>query len=102
MVFFAMFLALIWGILWAVFLQEHSLGRFLAIRRTWITVVVGIGGDLLIGLLVLEMRSWMLITAVIVFSSVGIIARSLYNELGDERGILDELKKGSGEQEIGQ
>lgn len=39
-------LAVIWGGIWAVTLQYVPLGRFLAARRTWLTVVVGVGGDL--------------------------------------------------------
>jgi len=42
--------ALCWGILLAVFLQFSRMGRFLAVERTWITVVVGVGVDLLIGI----------------------------------------------------
>lgn len=92
MIFFAMFLALIWGSIWAAFLQVHPLGRFLAVKRTWITVVIGVGGDLLIALLVVELKPWLMMLAIIALSSVGIIFRSLHNELSEEWGILNELK----------
>ena len=70
------FLALLWGGLWALFLQYHRMGHFLVAERTWITVVVGVGVDLLIAF----GGDWWTCAAVIVFSSIGIIARSLINE----------------------
>lgn len=69
-------LALLWGIGWALMLQYHRLGRFLAAERTWITVVVGVGVDLLIGI----NADWFTICGIVVLSSLGIIARSLINE----------------------
>lgn len=72
--------ALVWGILWAVFLQYHRLGRFLVAERTWITVVIGVGVDLLLGI----GATWWALWLVVVFSSVGIIARSLLNEHAQE------------------
>lgn len=68
--------ALLWGIGWAALLQFTRLGRFLAQERTWITVVIGVGVDLLIGL----GAAWWHIWLIVVFSAFGIIARSLINE----------------------
>jgi hypothetical protein len=68
--------ALLWGIGWAVVLQFTRLGQFLVKERTWITVVVGVGVDLLLGL----GAAWWHIWLIVVFSSLGIIARSLINE----------------------
>jgi len=99
MVFFAMFLGLIWGILWAIFLQRHPMGQFLAVKRTWVTVVIGVGVDLLICLLVLDLAAWLLVLAIIGFSSLGIITRSLHNERVEIWGILDEFTKAGSEQE---
>jgi len=39
-------LALVWGGIWAAFLQWTRPGWFLANKRTWLTVVVGVGVDL--------------------------------------------------------
>lgn len=68
--------ALLWGIGWALVLQFNRLGQFLAQERTWITVVVGVGIDLLIGL----GAAWWHIWLIVGFSAIGIIARSLINE----------------------
>jgi len=77
-------LALIWGAIWALFLQMHPWGQWLAIKRTWITVAVGIGVDLALLLLVLDIHTWSTVTAIVAASSIGIIARSLYNEHADD------------------
>ena len=76
----AVLLAALWGALWALFLQAHPWGRWMAIKRTWLTVVVGVGVDLIILILVLDWQTWATVAAVIAASSLGIIVRSLYNE----------------------
>lgn len=80
----ALLLALMWGVGWALFLQFHPHGQYLAVRRTWITVVIGVGVDLLIALLVLDAAAWLRVFGVIVASSIGVIGRSLINEHKDE------------------
>jgi len=69
-------LALFWGFVWAVALQYSKLGSWLAERRTWLTVVVGVGVDLLIA----YRADYFTILAIIAFSSFGLIFRSLWNE----------------------
>lgn len=76
----ALFFAAIWGGLWALFLQWHPWGRWLALKRTWLAVVIGVGVDLAILLLILDPQTWTSVAAVIAASSIGIIVRSLYNE----------------------
>lgn len=68
--------ALVWGILFAVFLQYNRMGQFIADKRTWIAVVLGVGGDLLIG----AWAAWWELWLIVALSSVGIVARSLINE----------------------
>lgn len=77
---FFLILAFFWGVVWALFLQFNHLGQFLSRRRTWLTVVVGIGIDLIIMLPMLPHQMWEQVVAVVACSSVGIITRSLYNE----------------------
>lgn len=84
--FFAVSLGGLWGILWAICLQWTDWGRWLAVRRTWITVVIGVGVDGFICLLVLPFDLWLQAAAVVVASSLAIIARSLINELRDDIG----------------
>lgn len=91
---FAYLLAAIWGVSWALLLQLTTFGRFLARRRTWLTVVVGVGGDLLILLLLLDMQGWLKVATVITLSSLGVIGRSLYNELREDLEALAASRAG--------
>ena len=89
MLWLGVVLAVIWGVLWAMFLQWTTLGRFLALKRTWVTVVIGVGVDLLIVLLVVDFETWGRILAIVVASSVGIIARSLWNEASELKEMVN-------------
>lgn len=83
---FRVLLAFLWGVGWAVFIQFNRYGKFLAKERTWITVVVGVGVDLLISYPFLGSYSdWYTTALVISFSSIGIIVRSLHNEQEQDR-----------------
>lgn len=74
-------LGILWGILWATYLQFNRYGQFLVEKRTWVTVVVGIGVDLIISYPWIGGKGdWFTVTAVISASSIGIISRSLINE----------------------
>jgi len=88
----ALLLALIWGVLWALFLQCVPLGQFLARRRTWITVVVGVGVDLAIALMVVPFKAWWPVALVVGLSSPGIIVRSLVNEHHETLEELDAIQ----------
>lgn len=82
--FVAGLLAFSWGAAWAACLQFTTWGRWLAFRRTWLTVVIGVGVDIFIMLIALPIRFVTLAALIISISSVGIIGRSLYNELNDD------------------
>lgn len=73
-------LALTWGFAWAAVLHFTRWGRWLAVRRTWITVVIGVGVNLLILWGVLERRQWWQVAEVMGFSAIGIILRSILQE----------------------
>ena len=80
--------ALIWGVVWALTLQYSQIGKFLAVKRTWITVVIGVGVDLLIVLIAIPKKMWARVEMIVAASSVGIIARSLINEWVEMREML--------------
>lgn len=81
----ALVLGAVWGGIWAAILQWTQWGQWMALKRTWITVVIGVGIDGLICLLVLPVDLWWRAALVVAASSVAIIARSLYNELNEDR-----------------
>ena len=72
--------AFIWGVIWAACLQFTNWGRWLALHRTWLTVVIGVGMDLVILFFALPRAEWLIVFWVFALSSVGIILRSLVNE----------------------
>lgn len=85
-------LALVWGLIWAALLQFTQLGRFLAARRTWLTVVIGVGVDLALLRGLLSLRDWLRVVGIIALSSIGIIGRSLVNEARDHREFLTTVR----------
>jgi uncharacterized membrane protein len=81
------FLALLWGAVWAFCLTYFQWGRWLALHRTWITVVVGVGMDLAILYFAIPIDAWWIVFGVFALSSVGIIARSLIHEFRDDNDL---------------
>jgi hypothetical protein len=84
----AVIVAALWGAMWAAFIQFNYHGHFLAARLTWLSVVIGIGVDLLILALVIPLDAIIAVVAVIGASSLPVIARSLFNESSDWRLLL--------------
>lgn len=87
-VLLALILAFIWGGIWAGFLQFTLWGQFLARKRTWFTVVTGIGVDLIIAWLVVPAEYWCVFTGIIVCSGILIVVRSLVNEWDEWKELL--------------
>jgi hypothetical protein len=85
MLFPAVLLALIWGVAWAVVLWLTTWGRFLRLRRTWLTVVAGVGVDLMIMGLVLDLRAWLMVWGIVAASAVGIVGFCLADEYREHR-----------------
>ena len=88
----ALVLAAVWGFAWAWLLNTEP-GLWLARRRTWITVVIGVGVDLLILPLVLGLMEWLFVAAIIAASSIGIVIRSWNHEHHDEEAGWRALEK---------
>ncbi len=79
----ATYLAAIFGVTYALFIQRTAIGTTIARRTTWASVVIGVGVDLLIARPLVPRNAWLAITHIVVASSIGIIARSLINEWRD-------------------
>jgi len=89
---FCYLLAIFWGFFWAFVLQTTAFGRWLVIKRTWLTVVIGVGVDGLLLLPVVPFAAWLKMLAVVSLSAVGIIARSLVNELTEDVNVIRAAK----------
>ena len=84
--------AFFWGCFWAYFLQFTQVGVFLAEKRTWLTVVIGVGFDLLLVGFLMPQKYWLRLNGIIILSSLGIISRSLYNELKETEEFINLIK----------
>lgn len=84
-------LGALWGLIWALALQTRP-GRFIASRHTWLAVVIGVGGDLLVLLVALSLETWLAVSLVVAVSSAPIILRSLYNEWQDHIDLMGVLR----------
>lgn len=76
-------IAVVWGFAWAACLTFTDWGRWLAVRRTWLTVVIGMGANMLILWRVLDRRAWWLVAEILGLSAIGIVFRSLVQEYRD-------------------
>lgn len=92
MTLLALSLAVVWGGVWAAFLQFTQMGRFLAVQRTWITVVVGVGGDLALMALCVPFEVWLRVAGIVALSGMGIITRSLINEWSEMQELGTALR----------
>jgi len=97
MVLLALFLALMWGIAYALALEKFEFLRWLVDKRTWITVVIGIGVDLALMLLIVPFEFWWPGAAVIGLSAIGIIGRSIYLERMEWQELMLTIRGGYGE-----
>ncbi len=69
----ACLLALLWGVGWAWALWETGWGRFIRLKRTWLSVVVGVGVDLLLMGLVVELRVWVWLVGIVGLSPCDLV-----------------------------
>lgn len=87
-------LAFFWGIFLALFLQFSELGQFLATKQTWISVLIGVAGNLGVAYFFIPWEAWIVVTAVFSASAVGVVSRSLINQHKNEKEIGDKLWEG--------
>ena len=78
---FPYLLALLFGAFYALFLEFVPFGIWLVNRRTWMTVVGGVGAVMLIARQFVDPASWNLIALTFVWASGPVIGRSLIREL---------------------
>lgn len=90
----AALLALTWGLAWAGVLWLTAWGRYIRLQRTWLSVVVGIGIDLLIAALVLDLGRWLAVGLIIAASALAIIAACLAAEYREHQTRLAAARQG--------
>lgn len=83
----AALLALFWGLAFALFLHRTRIGRWLRHKRTWLTVVIGIGVDLAILRLIIPCQYVTAALVIIALSAIGIIAFAIGDELAEDQEL---------------
>jgi hypothetical protein len=71
-------LALFWGLAYSVFLWRTRPGRWLRLQQTWVSVVVGVGGNVLILGVVLDLLSWLAVLGAFGLSGGCVVGFSLF------------------------
>lgn len=91
----AVFLAGIWGLVYAVWMQRTHAGAFFSARLTWLSVVVGVGLTLLIALIVIDVDLWLVLVSLFAASGTPIVIRSLINEHRLNQAVLNSKTTGT-------
>jgi len=91
MLSFVLFLALGWGVMFALMLHYVPIGRHIVLKHTWLAVVIGVGVDLALMSLILPLPYWLAVAAIIAASSIGMIARSLAIESQESERLMGVL-----------
>ncbi len=95
MLAFVLLSAFVWGCCVAAFIQFTELGRFIALRMTWFVVALGMGGDLLLVLLLMDGQGrvmWWQLVATIALSSIAVSARGILELVAYWRSVMDATK----------
>lgn len=100
MLAFVLLAAACWGVAVACFLEYTELGRFIAVRLTWLSVVIGFGGDFLLAIFLLDDQGriiWWQFVALVGVSSIAVITRGLLELVAYNRTMMDVAKDTAGE-----
>lgn len=100
MLAFVLLSAFVWGVCVACFLHFTNLGKFIALHLTWLSVALGMGGDLLLLLLLLDDTGrvlWWQAVATIALSSIAVSVRGILQLVAYFRSMMDAAKNPAGE-----
>ena len=92
---FVLLAAFIWGVCVACFMQFTKIGGFIAARMTWFIVALGMGGDLLLLLLLIDGDGnvlWWQLVATIALSSIAVSARGILELVAYFGKMIDDAK----------
>lgn len=95
MLAFVLLASVVWGIAVACFIEFTELGRFIALRLTWLSVAIGLGGDFLLSILLLDEAGrivWWQFVALVALSSIPVSTRGLLELVAYNRMVMDGAK----------
>lgn len=97
---FVLLCAFIWGVCVACFMQFTTIGKFIAERLTWFIVALGMGGDLLLLLFLMDGSGrvlWWQLVATIALSSIAVSARGILELVAYFGSMMDAAKNQTAE-----
>lgn len=97
---FVLLAAFAWGVCVACFMEFTAIGKFIAERLTWFIVALGVGGDLLLLLLLMDANGrvlWWQLVATISLSSIAVSARGILELVAYFKGLMEDAKNTAGE-----
>jgi hypothetical protein len=80
-------LAITWSMIWAALHQWAKPFRYALHNLTFVAVIIGCAGNLVILYFLVDLRSWVITAVVFAFSSSFVAIRSLYDKQKDEEGV---------------
>jgi hypothetical protein len=86
------FLGAVWGVVWACFMQFTAIGWLVSTKQTWLGVVIGCGGNLIILAMFMPLDQWIMLGAVFAASAVPVAMRSLHNQNKEFEGIWRQVE----------
>ena len=100
MLAFVLFAALVWGACMAIFIQFTALGKFMSERLTWFATALGMGGDLLLLLFLMDSTGrvlWWQLVATIALSSIAVSTRGILELVAYFGSMMDAAKNQTAE-----
>ena len=73
---------------------DSPTGREIAARKTWVTVVIGVGLTLILAAVIVPFEVWIRVALLFVATGAPIVVRSLRNELRAERQAKEIMRDG--------
>lgn len=95
MLLFVLLLGFVWGCVVAAFIQYTWVGAFVANHLTWLIVAIGVGGDLLLALLLVDEAGrilWWQFVVLVALSSIALSARGVVELASYFRKQMDDAK----------
>jgi hypothetical protein len=92
--------ATVWSAVWAALHQYTKLFRYVLHDHTFISVIIGCAGNLVIAFFAIDLQDWVTMVVIFAFSSSFVAIRSLYDRQKEAEQVGDsyeELKAATAE-----
>jgi hypothetical protein len=83
----------VWSAAWAALHQFAKPFRYALQNITFISVIIGCAGNLVIGFFFMDFQSWTAIVLVFAFSTIFVAARSLYDKQKESEQATESIEE---------